>query len=160
MYINDVGHMTDENLAPFHRNRMRGIRCRLLVQPTLESRHPTLSLEMEVSQTAAVQRDSSVLFCFSSYLKQRTSAKWRPNKSTCQLDQATRTGSAHCFIVDRSSVGVICDALDWSVHTAARLLVRVLTARPAASSVPKWIPVEGGVSSARQSAHFCLKRHA
>ncbi|VEL14710.1 unnamed protein product [Protopolystoma xenopodis] len=59
----DVRHMKHENLAPFHRNRKRlprkqrqhecssksrGIRRRLLVEPTFESLHQTLSLEMEI----------------------------------------------------------------------------------------------------------------
>ncbi|VEL43604.1 unnamed protein product [Protopolystoma xenopodis] len=58
----DVRHMTDESLAPFHGNRRnapvepidswsRGIGRRLLVELSFESLHRTLSLEMELSST-------------------------------------------------------------------------------------------------------------
>ncbi|VEL07873.1 unnamed protein product [Protopolystoma xenopodis] len=67
-------HMTDESSARVHRNRRRlprkqcphessskpidnwsrGIRRRLLVEPTFECLHQTLSLEMEVSSTMAM----------------------------------------------------------------------------------------------------------
>ncbi|VEL26654.1 unnamed protein product [Protopolystoma xenopodis] len=60
----DVRHLKDERLAPFHRNRRRlprkqhqhecsskANRRRLLVEPTFESLHATIPLEMEVSST-------------------------------------------------------------------------------------------------------------
>ncbi|VEL24098.1 unnamed protein product [Protopolystoma xenopodis] len=54
----DVRHMTDESLAPFHRNRVRLPRKRrqhecsskaIREKPTLESLHATLSLETEIA---------------------------------------------------------------------------------------------------------------
>ncbi|VEL41849.1 unnamed protein product [Protopolystoma xenopodis] len=64
----DVRQVTDKSLAPVHRNRRglpqnmnvqvkpidgwsRGVRRRLLVEPTFESFQPTLPLEMELTIT-------------------------------------------------------------------------------------------------------------